>query len=210
MKGRTGLINGRLAGRVAISAVAGLIALLAVTGCAARSTPITESTASAAPATPSTTPAPTPTPTAGITWDGIGDLKIGGSFSEAATQLGTTPDPQCPAIIGTKTGWSTWVGAQWQGESVTDTINLVAIDSWGIDQPPAGTPRTDKGIGLGSSRSDVEAAYPTATAEDQPNVDFTLRYIEGPKSMVFQGRAGVVQSIQVLPAADPVSSEYCG
>jgi hypothetical protein len=193
-----------------VSIAVGLIAVLALSGCGTGAR--TADPTSMAPtdvSSPSTPIPSSPTPTAGITTEGIGDFKIGGSFAAAAEEIGHQPDPQCPWIIsGTAT--SPLVGARNDGSTVSDTINIVAIASYGLEQPPADSPKTAKGIGLGSSRADVQAAYPTATAEDQPNVDFTLRYVEGGGAMVFAGRGDLVESIDVIPAADPVSSEFCG
>jgi hypothetical protein len=193
-----------------VSITVGLIAVLALSGCATAARTADPTSVAPVDIGSSSTPIPSsPTPAAGITTEGIGDFKIGGSFAAAAEAIGQKPDPQCPWIIsGTAT--SPLVGAGYDGSTVSDTINLVAIASYGLERIPADTPKTDKGIGLGSSRTDVQAAYPTATAEDQPNVDFTLRYVEGGGSIVFAGRGDLVESIDVLPAADPVSSEYCG
>jgi len=210
-------MTGRLGGRLAATTLVGLIAVLTMSGCGLSRPSAAIESGTAQPMTPTSTPtatpppSPSPTPTAGITLEGIGGLKIGGSFAEAGRQAGATPDETCPWLLTIHEPWTGLLTAQKNGDTVSDTINLLAMDSWSVEQPPGDSPRTDKGIGLGSSRAEVEAAYPTARLiDDDPNVDFALRYIVGAQSLVFEGRSDVVKEIQVLPSADPVSSEYCG
>ncbi|HWT32262.1 MAG TPA: hypothetical protein VN107_00750 [Microbacterium sp.] len=216
------------------SSLAGSIAVLALSACAATARPdahatagtsatpsaVVSPTSSARPAqtptrttataTPKSTPKPTPTTTAGITLDGIGRFTLGGSFAAAGKALGATPYPECRWIVDRRGTMTTWVGAKHDGTAVTDVIDLVAIDSWGLARPPANPPRTATGITLGSSRAAVEAAYPAATVVKDPNAQFALRYVAGGRSLVFEGRDGVVRSIQLLAAPDAVPSEYCG
>jgi len=225
--------------RLLTSTLAGSIAVFALSGCAATARPDAHATAgtsatpsavvspaaSATPAqtptrtttgtatpksTPKPTPKSTPTATAGITLNGIDRFTLGGSFAAAGKALGATPYPECRWIVDRRGTMTTWVGAKHDGTAVTDVIDLVAIDSWGLDRPPANPPRTAAGITLGSSRAAVEAAYPTATVVKDPNAQFALRYVAAGRSLIFEGRDGVVRSIQLLAAPDAVPSEYCG
>ena len=222
-------MNRRPGARLRASALAATIAVLALTGCAATARPeVNRTSVTSAPAapsaaasstptpqpgrtpTPTPTPRPTPTSTAGITPDGIGRFTLGGSFAAAGKALGATPYPDCRWIVTRRDTMTTWVGAKHDGTATTDVIDLVAIDSWGFDHQPADPPRTAEGITLGSSRAAVVAAYPTAVLVTDPNAQFALRYATRGRSIIFEGRDGVVRSIQVLAGADATPSEYCG
>ncbi|NYE20846.1 hypothetical protein BJ991_002874 [Microbacterium immunditiarum] len=169
----------------------------------------------AAEHTPSEATSPSSEPSdgagAGIRFDGIGDLSLGGSFADAAATLGTQPDAErCTHMLSTRDAWFTWVLAAFDGSTVTDTIGLIAIDSWAVDPAPAGAPRTAEAIGLGSTLDDVHAAYPGALDEEPKSVDFAVRAVDGDGAIVFEGREGVVRAITVLPAIEPTPWEYCG
>lgn len=208
-----------------LTVVAVAVALL--TGCASAPT-VTPTTPVA---TPPSASAPAPTPTedepgadpAGwvIDFEGVGPLTIGGSSADELPETapaytvdasGICPNP-ATSILQSASNPTIWVQASGEG---ADDIFLIAV---GGDLPEHaradGSPRTAEGVGVGSTRADVEAAHPAGTVETDPQGDLMRFVVDGegptgePRYLVFDFSDDVVQTILVQTSPDVVS-EFCG
>ena len=160
---------------------------------------------------PSQTSTPPVAPADLITTTGIGLYQRGASYPDAAAALGGPADPdRCLWVLNARGDqfW-TWVLAETDGTTAGDTIDLVAIDDFAMSFAPTTAPRTAAGVGLGSTESEVRAAYPSATEAEPHNVDTALRYTDGDGSIVFAIRQGLVQGVTVLAADAAEPWEYC-
>ncbi|MER7798075.1 hypothetical protein [Microbacterium sp. NPDC096154] len=148
----------------------------------------------------------------------VGPIEIGEDFAETLAELpaqGWTNDPACAWVAF----WNAPAGAYTlsfarspQGD--TGPVEAIAIE-WGPAQPPRTGPRTDdSGVGLGSTRDEVLAAFPAAQAQpstiegreflrvsddDQDDGTLFFEYVDGQDG---------AQSV-VLTTADEPAYEAC-
>lgn len=155
-----------------------------------------------------------PAQTAGLSADGIGPYVLGGSFEDARARLGvpdsSAGEDRCPWFVSSgdpQTLMTYVIAGMPDGVTADDEIISVSIQG---DGSADDSPTTAEGVGLGSSESDVVAAYPDATTDSVLNSESALRVTEGSSAMVFQFRDGAVYLVTVLPASEPVPAEYCG
>lgn len=185
--------------------LAALIAALVLTGCGASPdpsfTPSASGTAVASPsatASPSPTPSPSETATAqacapwvddpdtGVAQIGPGRFMgacVGQSFADAAANnTAVAAVEQCPwyGDIVSNDDLGFYVSAVSDPESPAESIQFFVV-RWFSDPGTAAQyemPRTAEGIGIGSTRNDVLAAYP-----DNVQLDFD-DIARGPRSQV--------------------------
>ena len=204
-----------------------LCVTVALAGCAPLTSPVRTSEASTS--TPEST-TPTPTPSAPmstkpadwvITFDGVGPLTLGGSL--AAELPATAPAYEvaaaddCPnpttSILKAESNPTIWLQSTGEG---SDEIGLIAI---GGDVPDdarmSGSPRTEKGVKVGSSLNELLAAYPTGTREgtpESPPFRFLVKGADASQEdryLVFTIDKDVVQTI-LVQTHPGVVHEFCG
>ncbi|WP_417554095.1 hypothetical protein [Microbacterium sp.] len=165
------------------------------------------------PAAPKTDPADPATWT--VTAQGIGPIELGGSFADAqATLPSWTGDEQCTWVDSwTSTDHSqTGLFARDHDDSDGD-VNMVAFESLEDTVAPADGPRTEKGIGLGSTRDEVMAAYPDAASQKPVIADGELLRVgaQGSPAIYFAIREGAsMVSAVTVTAMDEPQYEVCG
>lgn len=197
----------RLAAGVAAAALAATLA-----GCGGGSkapsgtmTPVTPTTSvTRMPETP-TTPPPTSSepPVADdlstwiVTPDALGPVALGDDFAATLKELpGWTNDEQCSWTAFWNTPEGT-MNVYFARDSAADAgpVITVAVDRLEAVQPEDG-PHTESGVGLGSTRADVMAAYPDA-AEQTSTI--------GGRQMLRVGEQGTAAMFFTLDADDTVS-----
>jgi hypothetical protein len=115
-----------------------------------------------------------------ISFDGIGPLSMGGRISEKRrfmTAFTEEMDPYCDlAMFASDSAPDIWAGPR------NDVINFMVATAH-VDPLPvaSGSPRTDAGIGVGSTLDELVAAYPTAYEwlEERTGHQFTLASGDG-------------------------------
>ena len=190
-----------------------------------------EATSSTRPSlhSPTPTPTPTPIPTPGpsenpadpstwlVTFAGIGPLKAGTELSEVAAELSgfeqlAAPEEQCSAYVYKLTSWSRATASG----NATDHEHAVDVNvSWmGSAEAPRGadvarSPRTERGIGIGSTIAEVQAAYPDLV-QTRPGAVPTYGITDGTRWILFRDlwAGGTVSTIQV-GTADMIGNEVC-
>lgn len=205
-------------------------ALLTMSGCATSSqeAPPSEPTTSTSPAPSSSEPPTTPTPTAASevpeadpedpsTWqvsaDGIGPIATGGDFAATLADLPETwsNDEHC--------SWAAWWNAEDQSysvdfvrgtESEQEPIVLASASAADPITPGVG-PRTEDGLGIGSTKDEVLAVYPDATEGHSQIGDGTWLGIPTASATIFfeyytsdQANAVTVTTLEAPPY------EVCG
>ena len=206
----------------ATPAIAALLLLTALSGCASTAPDAAPDVASTSAASTASSPTATPTPAADpadpSTWlvdaSGIGPILIGSELTASTSDLTgyTADDPaQCPnpemRVFSSPTLPTLWIGVS---SSSPTTIVSVSVGGDLTDATrEASSPKTANGIAIGSTEADVVAAYPQAalTGED-PLVFYELGDASGPHVEIatFQG---VVQTMSTLSTPYPVL-EFCG
>ncbi|CAN5131207.1 hypothetical protein BH09ACT6_BH09ACT6_19200 [soil metagenome] len=118
---------------------------------------------------PSTTPSVVDlTNTSGwiLSYDGIGPLSLGAPLSTASTAMAAfpqSPNPSCAVQLYITTGSLSFLVTPTSNSSTATIAGLSLTGSMPSDL--ISSPKTDAGIGIGSTAADVLAAYPTITAE---------------------------------------------
>ncbi|WAB81531.1 hypothetical protein OVN18_00440 [Microcella daejeonensis] len=198
-----------------------LAAALTVSGCATPSVPVAEATPSPSVSTPSAEPEPSPSPTIEadappaveelvLRPDGIGDLVIG--TTEA---IGDEPDDMMtfrPGYCGDgrtdtrsdETSYSdAWVPIDQYATAESDEIfafsaAVIGGILLGVEVGWFSDVTTAQGIGIGSTRAEVELAYPEARVE-----------ATSPESEVFVVREDEHQMwLELLTATAPMEPSY--
>lgn len=168
--------------------------VLLLTGCATASapTPTTPPTASA--------PSPDPSPTEDLpepdlddpsTWlitaEGIGPIDIGGDFAATLAELPTswTNDANC--------SWAAWWNAPDRSHNVnfvrgttTETDPIVLVSASAADPVTPGVgPRTEAGLGIGSTKEEILSEYPDAAEGTAQIGEGTWLSIAGSAATIF-------------------------
>ncbi len=149
--------------------------------------------------------------------DGIGPISFGTTIDEAFEIIPdpgpearwSTPENYCPVASLATSG----VGAGVHIWEPHDDRSAGMIGYW-IESDPtvsnAAMPRTDRGVGLGSTVKELEAAYPDITLVKfaDGNSDYAIVTARDGMSMVFRVLERRVTSIEVSAARMPIT-EFC-
>jgi hypothetical protein len=163
-------------------AVVALISALALTGCGEQLLPEALPTlTSGSSSTPTPTPTPTPEPTRPAISDlvvypgGLDYLRVGMSVESRPDELAIVQFDDTPCSADTPADVIGWV-PNYEGEPFTlitardGTLTAILVRDSAI--------MTEEGIRVGSTRSEVVAAYPDASFEQQGVTDVYL--VDGP------------------------------
>jgi hypothetical protein len=169
-------------------------------------TPTSTSTPPVSTASPPSVNDPADPATWIVSDEGMGPFRLGMPFEDAASLIpdraGCGLDESVPSVYFGD-AHRLWIVDGRQESGASDGLSLV---EWsGFTPPPVDltlTPRTEEGIGLGSTEAEARRAYPNAT-ETFRNVDYLVA-----GRVYFGLRDGIVQSIGVT-ATDP-PYEFCG
>jgi len=174
-----------------------VVGALVLSGCATAA-PGPESTASdPAPMPTSEQPSPSPTSEAGVdpadpsSWivsgDGIGPVQLGEDFDATLAELPDSwmNDDNC--------SWMAWWNSEDQSylvnflrEAESDDASIVLASASAADPVEAGVgPRTEDGLGIGSTRDEVLAQHPDASEGEAPIGDGTWLSVSSGESTVF-------------------------
>ncbi|GAA2239356.1 hypothetical protein N1031_16950 [Herbiconiux moechotypicola] len=209
--------------RVALAGAA-LAALLAVSGCTGSDPapePTVTVTVTASPtAEPTPTEAPAPDPDAFdpsdqgtwlIDWTGVGPLKLGETLADVEADLPHPPET-CRAGVDTYVlGGIAYTAVSGIDESDPSApvvvVRMLTVD--GFDASAA-QPRTETGIGLGSTLDELTAAYPELESYEGPRGETVYRLAADGRTINFELLGtNTVQIISVVEGTG-VASEYCG
>lgn len=197
--------------------------LMAVTlaGCATAMTPMDDSPGpSSAPPTPVQTPTasetPTTTPDADdlSTWvvseTGMGPIELDVEFEEARAEVPAwTVDDACSwtafwnAPDGTLTAY---LAEDSEARDGVTTIDVAALTD-GV--APSDAPRTAEGIGVGSTRAEVQEAYPDAIEQTATIGGATLLRVQDTIFFTFPEGSDAVSAVTVTSRDEP-PYEVCG
>lgn len=203
--------------------VAGVLvaSALALTGCATDAGPSGPSgTATTSPPTASSTPTSTPSPTQAAadpadvtTWtvsaQGIGPARLGEAFSDVTAALPAwTVVPGCSwtaALSSVDQQVSAYFARN--SDDAEGDVTTVTFEALADSVTPADGPRTAEGIGLGSTRDEVMAAYPAAVSQKPTIADGELLRVrtQGSAAMYFEIREGAttVSAVTVTVRPEP-------
>ncbi|WP_194422228.1 hypothetical protein [Microbacterium abyssi] len=176
--------------------VAALGALM-LAGCATASPAPEASTPAPEPSATSADPDPSPTSEPPVdledpsTWvvteTGIGPIETGGDFAATLAELPDTwmNDENC--------SWAAWWNAEDESynmnfvrgtESEEEPIVLASASAADPVTPGVG-PRTEEGLGIGSTKDEVRAQYPDAAEGEAPIGEGTWLSVPGDGTMIF-------------------------
>ena len=170
--------------------VSAVVLALSVAGCAPEPSagPPVETAPPATSSSPTPTPTPQPTTSAiadlMLSPDGLGPLEIGQSMSSAASEFGLTYfDPDCssePEGSGAPDASEpgSWRANYPDGEKGLRPFVPVSFDGvLGIIAVHSPEIATTEGLHLGSSRSEVMAAFPNGFSTELENKNFSRVYV---------------------------------
>lgn len=171
--------------------VLGAVLIASLAGCSTTPgapAPATESSTTSMPSTPVDPSSPTPTdppvsaedqdPADPTTWvidsGTVGPITLGADYLATAEGLGEGWDETCEGL----TAWGNPDLNVYFVSGSDGTIETITVE--GLIGDPSAGPRTPDGVGLGSTRDEVRAAYPTAE-EVAPTIGdgFYLRDSDG-------------------------------
>lgn len=203
-----------------------MVMTVALGGCAATPAPAGSATPTAPPVTSSASPSPSASPSDEPTLDlndpaswivtrsSIGPVQLGDQFSQARKAVPTwTVDETCSwtafwnAPDHSQTAYFVHDSAEQDGE--IDTIDVAAL----VPLEPADGPRTPEGLGFGSTRAEVLAAYPDAEEQTSTIDEAKMLRVDGAGdgSLFFTFAQGgdAVRAI-TLTVLDEPPYEVCG
>lgn len=214
--------------RTALTAVAAVV-VLAASGCAGGEPAPTATVTVTAPAPspsdsptadPEPAPAPSPDPAAYsvddrgtwvIDYAGIGPFVVGSTLADIEADLPHPPETCRPGVDTYDfdgLGLTAVSGIDEADPSApVAVVRLLSIDA--VD-PSAPQPRTEAGIGLGSTVAELEAAYPELETAEGMGGSTVYRLAADSRYISFQDfGSGEIQIISVSDSMG-VASEYCG
>ncbi|GIG23486.1 hypothetical protein Cch01nite_42100 [Cellulomonas chitinilytica] len=161
-----------------------------------------------APATTST-PSAAVAPVGAITSTGIGPAHLGMALGDLAAATGRTapaPDECLSMTIGGLAGIDDLRVTQ--SYAVPGLVDGIYALSTG-DADPAAGPRTAEGIGLGSTVTELQAAYPNMPWEVDPDGGSTQLTVDG-VTFVVDSPTGTGTVVEVAVGAPEAPREDCG
>ncbi|CAH0186218.1 MULTISPECIES: hypothetical protein [unclassified Microbacterium] len=210
----------RTAGPVILAALSALL----LAGCAsattdpgATSNPTPTSTVGEPSSEPSPIPEPSLDPDDPATWPvtaaGIGPIETGGDFQETLAELPDSwnNDENC--------SWAAWWNADDNSYSMSfvrgtesDDAPIVLASASAADPVTAGVgPRTEEGLGIGSTKDEVLAQYPDASEGDAPIGDGTwLSVPTDGATMFFEYYTGDQANAVTVTTLEAPPYETCG
>lgn len=199
--------------RSTMTAAGALLTAIMMTGCATAQPPATQSSPPQPAATSSTSPSSSsPEPMADAadpsTWTvsdtGVGPIALGADFDEA---LAAVPD------------WAVTEGCDWtaswnapekavtgyfaEDSEARDGVTTIDVAALTDTVEPSDAPRTAEGVGVGSTRDDVEQAYPDAVEQTATIGGASLLRVQGTIFFTFQPGSETVDAITVTSLDEP-------
>ncbi|MGX5682517.1 hypothetical protein [Schumannella luteola] len=203
--------------------IAAIAATVLLAGCAPAADPA-PSPSPTATATATSTPTPTPTPTLDLSdpanwvigFDSVGPFEFGQPIADAraaaagASYVEGEGVPDCRVAFLSREGSPSLTLPYWPDDVVTAIWVRNLGDSNVLAQDlAAASPKTEQGIGIGSTRDDVVAAYPDYTVLGEEADFFTVYSVAGPSGyLVFTMEYGVVEAI-ASTTLNNFSFEFC-
>jgi hypothetical protein len=208
--------------------LAGVVLAIALgaSGCAGSPEPAPTATvtvtATAAPATPTAEPTTDPAPdpdaysaddpgTWVISYAGIGPLDLDSTLGAIQAVMPTAVSTCRPGVdtydvSGLGLTAVTGIDVTDPAAAIT-VVRLLPLDSWSATAPQ---PRTEKGIGLGSTVTELQAAYPELDSSVGMNKMTVYQIAADGRTVNFEDYgSGEIQAISVVVGTG-VASEYCG
>jgi hypothetical protein len=203
-----------------------VVGMIALSGCAGPQAGVPSaspmSTEAPATATVAATTVPTPTPEPSITVDrdrpsswiidfaSVGPLVVGGDIvtaKETMTSFTSVVYEGCASVTSyDKPDFPSIVIPDRLGTGILEQIVLQSGSAAAVS---ANSPRTEQGIGIGSTLAQLQSAYPTLTyQDDNPNTVHYAVSDDGSNWINFSIMDGVVQTI-VVRASPVIAKEYC-
>ncbi|GGD80727.1 hypothetical protein [Microbacterium murale] len=198
------------------------VSVMPLAGCATAQ-PAPEPT-TAETSAPSPDPTPTqetdePDPEDPSTWlvsdEGIGPIETGGDFEATLSALPTSwmNDENC--------SWTAWWNAQDQSYNVnfargttTETDPIMVVSASAADPVTPGVgPRTEEGLGIGSTEDEILAQYPDAVEGTAPIGEGTWLSVQGDTAKIFfefYTTSSEQANAVTVTTADQPPYEVCG
>ncbi|SDZ51187.1 hypothetical protein [Herbiconiux ginsengi] len=205
-----------------------LAVLLTASGCAAGAPQPTPTVTVTVTATPTPTPTAAPTPTDApapdpaayspgdvgtwvIDYAGIGPFVLDETLADVQAQVPASVETCRPGVDTYQLGGIGFTAVSGIDES-DPAAPIVVVRMLGLDgfDPAAPQPRTEKGIGIGSTVTELQAAYPELESYQGMNKSTIYRIAADGRTVNFEDfGTGEIQIISVAASAG-VGSEYCG
>lgn len=208
--------------------LAGVVLAIALgaSGCAGSPEPVPTATvtvtATAAPATPTPTAEPTTDPdpdayvaddpaTWVISYAGIGPLDLDSSLGTIQTRMPVAVQTCRPGVDTYSLdglGLTAVTGIDESDPAAPiQVVRLLPLDAWSPGSP---APLTEKGIGLGSTVTELQAAYPELDSSVGMNKMTIYQIAADGRTINFEDYgSGEIKAISVVVGTS-VASEYCG
>ncbi|WP_157780398.1 hypothetical protein [Leifsonia xyli] len=199
-----------------LTGCAGGVAGAAATSPAVSASPTTTSTPTAMPsATPAADPADPSTWL--VTFEGIGPLVAGSELAAVPSELSAftelaAPEEQCSAYVYrlADTLRASTSGGRTDHEHAVDvTVSWMGSSDAPGPSDVAASPRTERGIGVGSTIAELKAAYPDLAVTHGGDVP-TYGITDGTRWILFRDlwAGGTVSAVQV-GTSDLIPNEIC-
>lgn len=212
-------------GQRTVALLGAAVVALSLSGCMAGASDVPGSSAppTSVGSEPPATPKPAPTIDADdpstwvITSSGIGPLQLGSDFSETVDALpdAWTHDPaQCSWVAWVNDDDTTIWFAQ-DSDSAESPISTASVESTPADETAGSDdgPRTEDGLGLGSSKDDILTIHPDATEIPATIGDSVFIAVAdagvGTLFFEFAADSDAASSVTVTERAEP-AYEMCG
>lgn len=203
--------------------IAAIAATVLLAGCAPAADPA-PSPSPTATATATSTPTPTPTPTLDLSdpanwvigFDSVGPFEFGQPIADAraaaagASYVEGEGVPDCRWAFLSRTSHPSLALAYFPDEAVTAIwVRNVGDSGVASTDLAAVSPKTEQGIGIGSTLDDFLAAYPDYTVLRDDGPFFAVYSVTGPTGfLIFTFGDGVVDAIAAT-TVNAFTFEFC-